>query len=266
MTTTVPHRAPTARLLTPVTAALRAMPAADDRFGLVPGLLVHDDAGWFPATRLVDGSRLRDLFELARCRWRAPAPAAAALAWKYYSYWLALPAVVGWAAARRVPLLHPADVLVRIDGRRPRVTLGVRPSVTVAVLPSDRLASGGAPGARPVADERALLATLRGSLLDAHLSPMIQAIRAEVRVGTRTLLGSVSSGIAHGLLRTGGALPGPPARHVGTVLATLGIENLIELVPGPAGEPAVRRRTCCLAFTLPRPKICAGCCITPPGA
>jgi ferric iron reductase protein FhuF len=32
-------------------------------------------------------------------------------------------------------------------------------------------------------------------------------------------------------------------------------------VPGPTGELTVQRKTCCLAFTLPQPKVCAGCCL-----
>ena len=40
------------------------------------------------------------------------------------------------------------------------------------------------------------------------------------------------------------------------------IADLVDLVAGPGGRPTVQRKTCCLAFTLPRPKICAGCCIT----
>ena len=38
-------------------------------------------------------------------------------------------------------------------------------------------------------------------------------------------------------------------------------DDLVDLVPGPTGEPAVQRRTCCLAFTLPQPKVCGGCCL-----
>ncbi len=263
MTTAVPHRLRTADPLAPVTATLRAMFTPGDPPGLAPGLLVADDTGWLPATRLADGSRLTDLLDAARRRWQASPHAAAALAWKSYSYWLALPAVLGWASARRVPLLRLADVLVRFGDRRALVTLGLRRSVAVAVLPSDPLALAGLPRVRPVRDEDGLLAALRASLLDGHLTPVLDAIHARVRVGERTLLGSVSSGIAHGVLRAAHVLPGSAVAHVGTLLDALGIADLVELVSGPAGEPAVRRRTCCLAFTLPQPKICAGCCVKP---
>jgi hypothetical protein len=266
VTAAVAHRLPATEALAPVTAALRAMSAANHRpgaaRGLAPDLLVPDESGWLSATRLTDGYGLADLLDSARGHWQASTHAAATLAWKSYSYWLALPAVLGWAAARRVPLLHPADVLVRFDADPP-LTLGLRGSVVVAVLPSDPLARHPRPRIHVVGDEAGLLAALRGSLLDAHLAPALDAIQDRVSISTRTLLGSVSSGIAHGILRAAVALPGSPAEHIGTLLRALGIEDLIELVPGPGGSLTVHRRTCCLQFTLPKPKVCAGCCIRP---
>jgi hypothetical protein len=263
VTTVIPHRVPATDLLAPITSTLRAMFGTDDLPSLAPGLLVTDPAGWLSAAQLIDGSRLPVLLDAAEQRWGAAPHAAAALAWKSYSYWLALPAILGWASARRVPLLYPNDVLLHFDHQRPLLTLGMRRSIGVAVLPSDPLALSGLRQVRVVRDEAAMLATLRASLLDAHLSPLLDAIHAEVRVGARTLLGSVSSGIAHGILRAADVLPGSTVEHIGTLLSTLGIQDLIELVPGPTGEPTVQRKTCCLAFTLPEPKICTGCCIRP---
>ncbi|KXK60830.1 hypothetical protein AWW66_16660 [Micromonospora rosaria] len=246
--------------LAPVTATLRAMFGTDDLPGLAPGLLVADDLGWAPASTLIDGSRLPDLLADAARRWGGPPHGSAAVAWKAYSYWAALPVVLGWAAARRVPLAVPADVLVDLGPQRP-VTLGLRPSTTVAVLPGDPLALLGLPQVRIVADEADLLRLLRATLLDAHLAPLITAIQREVRIGTRALLGSVASGIAHGILRAADALPGPSTQTVQTLLGVLDLADLVDLVPGPTGEPTVQRRTCCLAFTLPSPKLCQGCCI-----
>lgn len=263
MTAVMPGRDVAAAPLAPVTAALRAMFGTDDLPGLAPGLLVTDEFGWSPATALVDGARLPEFLHAATQRWGGTPHACAALAWKSYSYWAALPVVLGWASARRVPLLDPADVLIHFEDHRPLVTMGLRRSTTVAVLPNDPLALSGLPEVRVVAGETELLAVLRASLLDAHLAPMIAAIQAEVRIGTRTLLGSVASGIAHGILRAADALPGSSVRSIETLLAALDLADLVELVPGPAGEPTVQRRTCCLAFTLPRPKICQGCCVRP---
>ncbi|KOX14655.1 IucA/IucC family C-terminal-domain containing protein [Micromonospora profundi] len=260
----MPRRDMTATPLAPVTATLQAMFGTDDLPGLARGLLVDDEFVWAPATTLIDGTRLPELLRGAGVRWRGTPHACAALAWKSYSYWTALPAVLGWASARRVPLLDPSDVLIHFEDHRPLITLGLRRSITVAVLPNDPLAVAGLPQVRVVADETALLGELRASLLDAHLAPLITAIQSEVRVGTRTLLGSVASGIAHGLLRAADALPGPTVQNIDSVLGALDLADLVELVPGPAGEPTVQRRTCCLAFTLPSPKVCQGCCVRQP--
>jgi hypothetical protein len=91
---------------------------------------------------------------------------------------------------------------------------------------------------------------------------MLDAIHGMVRLGRRTLLGSLSSGVAYAVLRSADVLPGSSAETIGTLLGALGVEDLIELVKTPAGNLDVQRKTCCLAFTLPTPKICTGCCIT----
>lgn len=264
MTAVMPGRQVATAPLAPVTAALRAMFGTDDVPGLTPGLLVSDEFGWSPATTLVDGSRLPDFLHAATLRWGGTPHACAALAWKSYSYWTALPVVLGWASARRVPLFDPADVLIHFEDHRPLLTLGLRRSTRVAVLPGDPLAVAGLPEVRVVAGEAELLGALRASLLDAHLAPMIERIQAEVRIGTRTLLGSVASGIAHGIIRAADGLPGSSVETIDTLLTALDLRDLVELVPGPAGEPTVQRRTCCLAFTLPKPKICQGCCVRQP--
>jgi hypothetical protein len=258
----VPPRVLTAAdLLAPVTATLRGMSSVVTPSRLVADLVVSETAGWLPATRLIDGSHLPRLLDAAQRQWQASPHAAAALVWKSYSYWMALPAVLGWASCRRVPLLHPADVLLDLRAHRAIPTIGLHRSVTVAVLPSAPLAPSEPSQVRLVEGEAELLALLRESLLDAHLMPLLEAFQGEVRVGTRTLLGSVSSGIATGILRAAHLLPGTPADHIATLLDALGVADLIELVSERNGRPVVRRRTCCLAFTLPRPKICAGCCI-----
>jgi hypothetical protein len=229
--------------------------------GLAPDLLVHDTDGWVPTAELA-GPHLTTLLTSAQQRWHAQPHAAAALAWKAYTYWLALPAVLGWASARRVPLLTAESVLMHFHDPRPLVTLGLRPDIGIAVLPSDPLALSGLPQVRVVADEAALLAELRRSLLDEHLTPLLDAIHAQVRLGKRTLLGSLSSGVAYAVLRSADVLPGSSAETIDTLLTALGIADLIELVPGPSGRLTVQRKTCCLAFTLPSPKICQGCCIS----
>ena len=265
MTTTLDlsllRRATTPQPLAPVIAAMRAMFGTSTEIpGVAPDLLVADPGRWRPATHLT-GEGLDTLLDSAGRRWNAQPHAAAALAWKAYTYWLALPAVLGWASARRVPLLTPADVLVHFDDPRPLLTVGLRAGIPVAVLPGDPLAISGLPQVRVVADEDALLAELRRSLLDEHLTPLLNAIHDRVRLGKRTLLGSLSSGIAYGVLRSADVLPGSSAETIERLHDALGVSDLIELVRGRQGKLEVQRKTCCLAFTLPQPKVCKGCCI-----
>jgi hypothetical protein len=228
--------------------------------GVAPDLLVGDPTGWRPASHLATEG-LSTLLDSAGRRWTAQPHAAAALAWKAYTYWLALPAVLGFASARRVPLLTADNVLVHFNDPRPLVTMGLRADIGVAVLPGDPLAISGLPQVKVVADEDALLAELRRSLLDEHLTPLLDAIHDRVRLGKRTLLGSLSSGVAYGVLRSADVLPGSSVGTIERLNDALGVGDLIELVSDRNGQLDVQRKTCCLAFTLPQPKVCRGCCI-----
>lgn len=241
--------------------------------GLVPGLVVPEDSGdWQGAYELVQppvpGRRaaLDHLLDAAKQRWRASPHAAAALAWRSYSHWLAMPVVLSWALARRVPLVDPLDVRWRIEGSPQLLTLGLR-RVRLAVLPDDPLAgeataAGPADGRESVAltvvdTEQQLLEVLRHTLREQHLDLLLARLQERVRLGTRTLLGSLAAAVAYALVRGG---PQPAAPAVERLLAALDLADLVELRDEPGG-PAVQRRTCCLAFTLPEPKICASCCL-----
>jgi hypothetical protein len=217
-------------------AAIRRRHGEDSLQGLVPGLRASHPASSasHPASALLTAGGMADFLATATERWHAQPHAAAALAWKCYSYWLALPAVVGYAAARRVPIMTPSEVLVQYSPHQPFVRLGLRD---------------------PLVIEDASLATLRSSLLDEHLLPLMEQIQAHVHLGTRTLLGSVASGAAYALSRAGLAAQAPE------VLAALGVDDLVELTVQPDGQARIHRKTCCLAFTLPTPKVCNGCCI-----
>jgi hypothetical protein len=127
--------------LAPVHAALAAAFPANPPGGLAPGLTVIDGPGWICAQGMADGTRVPELLAAVGLRRRASPHATAALAWKAYTFALALPAVLGWAAARRVPLVRPADVLVHLHLPGSVLMLGLRPSIRVAVLPSDPLAT-----------------------------------------------------------------------------------------------------------------------------
>jgi hypothetical protein len=216
---------------------------------------VVDHDGWISATDLVNGAGLPDLFRLAERRWGAAPHAAATLAWKAYTYWLALPAVLSWAASRRVPLLEPSNVLVDLHCESsPLLRIGLA-DLKLAVLPDDPLA--GHPDVTVADDDELLLKMMRVSLLDHHLEPMAERVHERVKVGKHNLRGSIASGIAYGVIRAAAALPGDAEQTVTTLLRAFDLEDLVELMPGLA----VQRKTCCLAFTLPEPKICSGCCL-----
>jgi hypothetical protein len=251
--------------LTPVTAALahvRVRHGQHSLQGLAPGLLAVAP-GWRPASHLLTTEGVGHFLQAAAQRWNAQPHAAAALAWKCYSYWVSLPAVLGFASARRVPLMTPDRVAVRYSPRPPFLTLGLTDPLT-AVLANDPIAATDAPGLLVVPDEAALLRVLRTSLVEQHLEPIIGRIQQHVRLGHRTLFGSVASGIAYGLSRAADVLPGSTLEAAHTVLRALDADDLVELSPRPSsvgGGLTIQRRTCCLAFTLPTPKVCTGCCI-----
>ncbi|MEU8817287.1 (2Fe-2S)-binding protein [Actinoplanes sp. NPDC048796] len=241
----------------PILAAIAAGFGSSNRVpGLAADLLVRDLEGWIPAESLV-GDGVEVLLEAGRRRWPAAQPhVSAALIWKAYSFWLAVPAVFGWVAARRVPHLSRAQVLIRFDDRYAPARLGLREDVPVSVLPGDPLAGGGEPRVRVAGDEGALLATLRRTLLDEHVTPLLDTVADATRVSRRLLLGSLSAGVAHAAQRAAAVAGVPPGETTGRVLRTLGVAGLVEW-----NAERVRRRTCCLAFTIPHQRLCADCSI-----
>jgi hypothetical protein len=246
--------------LAPVIATLRAMFGTSTEIpSLAPDLLIEDPTGWLPASTLPT-ENLDVMLDAARNSWNAQPHAAAALAWKSFTYWLSLPAVLAYASSRRVPLLSPDNVLVHFRTPRPLLTLGLRADIPVAVLPGDPIALAGLPQVKVVEDETALLDELRRTLLDETVTPLLDAIHDRLRLGKRLLLGSLASGVAQGVLRSADTLPGPSAETIENLQTALGVQDLTELVDRE-GKLDVQRKTCCLAFTLPTPKVCRGCCI-----
>jgi hypothetical protein len=216
--------------------------------------------GWTPATGLVGGAAVDDWLDTAKQRWRGTPHAAAALAWKCYSYWTALPAVLGYAVARRVPMLRADAVLARWSPHPPFVTVGLA-QIEFAVLPGDPLAGH---DTTVVRDEAALREVLRTTLIDDHLAGLMAQIRERIHLGRRALWGSVASGVAHGLSRAADVIPAPTLEVAHDLLAGLGLDGLVDLRARPDGRLDVQRRTCCLAFTLPEPKVCRGCVLSSP--
>jgi ferric iron reductase protein FhuF len=146
-----------------------------------------------------------------------------------------LPVALGFATVGLVPDMSAGNVLVRMHGRDPFVEIGlIRPLIT---------------------------GSLRTSLLDDHLVPVLDRLHEEVRIGRRTLLGSVASAVCHALLRASDILPGTAVAAAHEILDALGLADLVDFGPDASGRLTVARRTCCLGFALPTPRICAGCCI-----
>jgi ferric iron reductase protein FhuF len=67
--------------------------------------------------------------------------------------------------------------------------------------------------------------------------------------------------VAHGISRAADVLPGSALDAANTLLDGLDLADLVDLAPEESGRLEVRRRTCCLAFNLPEPRICSGCVI-----
>jgi ferric iron reductase protein FhuF len=249
------------RPLSPVVAALDAVRDGSELFGIADGLVVDGgpEAGWVPATELLAGPALDELLAGPTKLWGAKPHAAAALAYKQYTYWLAMPVVLGWAVARRVPLFAADNVAVRLAADDHRVQLGmVRPAV--AVLPDDPAA--GHPDAVVAAGEAELLAVLRDTLLDRHVAPLVAATRERVRIGAHTLYGQLAAGVTY-VLSEAGDLVADPVAAGAALLDALDMTHLADLREAPEGGLCVRRSTCCLAFVVPGlgGRTCPDCCV-----
>jgi hypothetical protein len=117
-----------------------------------------------------------------------------------------------------------------------------------------------------VPDDGRLLAAMRHTLIDGHLVPLLDTFGGPARVGRRTLLGSVAAAVAGLALRCPDQGRPPTVDQAAHLLDALGLTGLVDFVTDTTGRTVARRRTCCLAFTLPRPKICQDCCLRPVGA
>ena len=256
--------APSPGPLDAVTAAIEAacQPDPENPLGIASPLVVGDAAsgGWISAASLVDGAALPVLLNGPIERWGATPHAAAALAWKAYTYWLALPAVIGLAAVNRALLLDADNVLVRLSYDSPFVTLGMR-RPAVAVLPDDPYA--GAPGVTVVSGRDGLLAALRTSLVDRHLALLAAATGAGVRIGARALAGALAASVGYALSLAAPLTADSPLELGKPLLDALNVADLVELGETPDGAVDVQRKTCCLAFTVPSLSICSTCCIKP---
>jgi hypothetical protein len=211
-----------------------------------------------PGESLADGSRIDELLDQGAGFWGGSPHAAAALTWKTYCYWVLAPAVLGYVSARRVPLLEADNFRFTIADAEPLFS-GRQLRPRFLALPDDAIA--GEPGVEIVANEDALLTRMRESLFDAHLDPVLEAVRGKVHIGRRTLLGSVASGIAYATASCADAGRTPADVVAKPLLDAFDVSDLLEIATDEYGRLVYRRHTCCLAFTISGCGTCSTCCV-----
>ncbi|MFB9658483.1 IucA/IucC family C-terminal-domain containing protein [Glycomyces mayteni] len=217
-----------------------------------------DGAVEFPAAELAAGERVEELMATAAALWGGSPHANAALAWKTYCYWTLAPVVLGYVAARRVPVMDAANTVFRVSAGAPMFSVRqVRPRFLA--LPHDPCA--GHPDVEVVANEEVLLDRLRATAFDAHLGPVLDAFLARVRVGRRTLMGSLASGLSYAVASMAPAVPDADEVIAKTLLEAFDVAHLVDVATGEDGRLAYRRRTCCLALTIEGGRTCATCCV-----
>ncbi|WP_107259430.1 ferric iron reductase [Plantactinospora sp. BB1] len=250
----------TAGVLAPT---IRLMPRLHGRTGpeqvaIAEPLVVTDVAGWLPAVGLVAGAGLERLLSGKVRTLRVPLHVSAVLTWKAYTYWLTLPAVAGYLSSRRVPVLSAGNMLVRVSRREPWVVLGMR-NPLVTVLATDPSAGAGA--TRVVPDEAVLLRTMREAIVERHLRPLALAVCDLTRIGERPLRGGLANAVARHVQRAPGLAGEEALATAGTLLRALGVEDLVRLDLTGTGALRVRRRTCCMAFTVSGLDPCESCAL-----
>jgi hypothetical protein len=212
----------------------------------------------FRASELVSGERVEELMSTAAALWGGSAHANAALAWKTYCYWTLAPAVLGYIAARRVPVMDAANSVFSVSDEAPMFSVRqVRPRFLA--LPHDPCA--GHPDVEVVANEGDLLDRLRATMFEDHLGPVLDAFLARVRVGRRTLLGSLASGLSYAVASMAQAVPDPDDVIAKTLLDAFDVAHLVDVSTDEAGRLLYRRRTCCLALTIEGGRTCSTCCV-----
>ncbi len=108
--------------------------------------------------------------------------------------------------------------------------------------------------------ERPLRAAWCATVLDAHLAPLIEAVRAVVPVAPGLLWGNVASGVT-GTLRAlaGDAVPAHRCHATGLALLDHGGLRGTGYLGLRAGRPEFRRRSCCLYYRLDGGGTCGDC-------
>jgi ferric iron reductase protein FhuF len=102
-----------------------------------------------------------------------------------------------------------------------------------------------------------------GTVVDAHLAPVIEAVRAAVPVAAGLLWGNVASGLTGALAALAGAVPLAACHEAGLVLLDHGPLRGSGQLDVRAGRLRFRRRSCCLFYRLPGGGTCGDCPLRP---
>ncbi|MGE0844502.1 MAG: (2Fe-2S)-binding protein [Candidatus Nanopelagicales bacterium] len=121
--------------------------------------------------------------------------------------------------------------------------------------------------AGPGLDADALGARLAEFLVDEHLAPLVDAVRAHVRVSPRTLWGNAASSVAAGKRLVANGRPHAAERAARIAAAVLDHSALA--ATGERRTPVrpdtgwtFRRRSCCLYYKAPGGGTCGDCVLT----
>lgn len=238
------------------------------------------EAGWFPASRLLDRSAPELAAALAHSVARYPGAerrVSAAFFANAYAYYLAAAAVAAYLAEGRAPDLAPANVALRLgtytwsdgeaSGEAERLAvrlLGGR----FAALPDDPAA--GHPDALVLPDSCALRAWLRAGL-EAHLAPLFTAVTARTGLGARAQWSLAADALAALFLAAGRCL-GDEARAQAEGLALIQAPgsplhnprtSYVTVEAAGCCETFVARGGCCLFYRLAPGGNCATCVLRP---
>ncbi|WP_189236094.1 IucA/IucC family C-terminal-domain containing protein [Planomonospora parontospora] len=212
---------------------------------------------WIAADRLMDpvAEELTRVLEAERAAsGQVSAHATALTVMAVYAGTVTAPALLAWALYDQVLDVRPRNVLLRLDDHHGFAAVALR---------RPRLADV----SRMPAGER--LALLVSQVLDEHLLPVAEALRARSRAGRRQLHG----GIAQGCAAAFGAASRRPGADVDLLqrsyerfvaacppeLAALG--EMVRLSEAGAEGLFYLRRTCCLFYTAAHGEKCASCCL-----
>lgn len=184
-----------------------------------------------------------------------------------YSWLLAAVGVGAYLTDRRVPWLAPAAVMVRFGDEGHAAELALLAD-RFTVLPTDPAA--GHPAATVVADEDGLRDAMRAEI-EAHLAPLVDAVRAQAPLGRRALWLAAADNCAWSVVHhAAGDADGAGCRAEVAALTQAarsplrGRTRVLEVAWNERRERFVARGSCCLSYKLAEGAHCANCPLLPP--